>query len=241
MNFFATFDPDEGTYLLTTAGYTALAILALALLLLASFIGGKKREKKGKSDFSTRQLVFCSTALALGVITSMIKFWEMPMGGSVTLFSMLFISLIGYWYGVRIGLITAIAYGVLQLILNPYIISAPQLIFDYIFAFGALGLSGLFSNKKNGLVKGYLLAVLGRYLFAFLSGVIFFGMWAPESFTFFEKFTIPLNPYTYSLLYNGMYLAAEVILTIVFISLPHVKSAMVRVRTMAINETSTNS
>ena len=51
---------------------------------------------------------------------------------------------------------------------------------DYIFAFGALGLSGLFSKSKNGLVKGYIAGVLGRYFFAFLSGMIFFGAYAAD-------------------------------------------------------------
>lgn len=88
---------------------------------------------------------------------------------------MLFLVLIGYWYGLRAGLMTAIAYGFLQLVSDPYIISIPQMLVDYIFAFGALGLSGLFSKSKNGLVKGYIAGVLGRYFFAFLSGMIFFG------------------------------------------------------------------
>ena len=39
----------------------------------------------------------------------MIKFANLPMGGSVTLFSMLFIALIGYWYGPYVGLMTAVA------------------------------------------------------------------------------------------------------------------------------------
>lgn len=41
------------------------------------------------------------------------------MGGSVTLFSMLFIVLTGYWFGVRTGITTAVAYGILQLLINP--------------------------------------------------------------------------------------------------------------------------
>lgn len=62
---------------------------------------------------------------------------------------MLFLVLIGYWYGLRAGLMTAIAYGFLQLVSDPYIISIPQMLVDYIFAFGALGLSGLFSKSKT--------------------------------------------------------------------------------------------
>ena len=97
------------------------------------------------------------TAIALAVVASMIKLpIRMPMGGSATFLSMLFICLIGYWYGTKIGVITALAYGALQLIIDPFIISIPQMLVDYIFAFGALGLSGVFHNAKHGLIKGYL-------------------------------------------------------------------------------------
>ena len=178
LNFFAVPITDEWgtTYQLTTAGYTALVLIMIALLLLACFIGNSI----SKPRFSTRQLVFSAMAIAAAMVTSFIKLFDLPMGGSVTLLSMLFICLIGYWYGLRAGLMTAIAYGFLQLISDPYIISLPQMLVDYIFAFGALGLSGVFSNSKNGLIKGYLLGVLGRYFFAFLSGLIFFGVYAAD-------------------------------------------------------------
>ena len=88
-------------------------------------------------------------AIAAAFVTSEIKLFHLPFGGSITLFSMLFLVLIGYWYGLRAGLMTAIAYGFLQLVSDPYIISIPQMLVDYIFAFGALGLSGLFSSTKR--------------------------------------------------------------------------------------------
>ena len=222
LNFFAVPITDEWgtTYQLTTAGYTALVLIMIALLLLACFIGNSI----SKPRFSTRQLVFSAMAIAAAMVTSFIKLFDLPMGGSVTLLSMLFICLIGYWYGLRAGLMTAIAYGFLQLISDPYIISLPQMLVDYIFAFGALGLSGVFSNSKNGLIKGYLLGVLGRYFFAFLSGLIFFGVYAAD-----YNMSAPV----YSLVYNGAYLGAEALLTIIVLSLLPIKKVMAQLKTMA--------
>ena len=100
--------------------------------------------------------------IALAMVTSYIKVWEMPMGGSVTLLSMLFICLIGYWFGAKYGIITGAAYGLLQFVVDPYVLSIPQVLFDYPFAFGALGLSGFFSNRKYGLQIGYAVGVLGQ-------------------------------------------------------------------------------
>lgn len=222
LNFFAVPITDEWgtTYQLTTAGYTALVLVMIALLLLACFIGGSIKEP----HFSTRQLVFSAMAIAAGMVTSFIKLVDMPMGGSVTLLSMLFICLIGYWYGLGAGLMTAIAYGFLQLVVDPYIMSLPQMLTDYIFAFGALGLSGLFSKSKNGLIKGYLIGVLGRYFFSFLSGMIFFGIYAAD-----YGMSAPI----YSLAYNGAYLGAEAVITIVILCLPPIKKVMVQLKRMA--------
>ncbi len=215
-------DWGEITYQFTTAGYIGLVLIMLALLLLgAAVFGGKKKEK-----MPAKQLAFSAVAIALAMVTSMIKIFHMPMGGSVTLFSMLFIVLIGYWYGLSGGLTAAIAYGILQMLLDPYILSVPQMLVDYIFAFGALGLAGLFSNSgKYGLIKGYIVAVLGRYFFAVLSGVIFFGSYAEGT-----GFSGPL---TYSLAYNGAYLAAEAAITIVVLLMPPVKKALTSVEQMA--------
>ncbi len=206
------------TYSLTTAGYTVLAIAMVLFLLLGFAIFGKKR------TFSAKQLTFSAMAVALAMVTSLLKLWDMPMGGSVTLFSMLFITLIGYWYGFGVGLTTALAYGVLQLIIDPYIISLPQMIFDYILAFGGLGLSGLFSKHKHGLILGYLTGILGRFAFATASGVIFFATYASEFFN---------SPVLYSACYNGAYIGAEAILTLILISLPPVSRALKYVKTIA--------
>ena len=91
-----------------------------------------------------KQLTFCALCIALGVVTSYIKFASLPFGGSITLFSMLFVALPGYLYGVRTGVITGVAYGILQFLIEPYVAAPVQILLDYPLAFGALGLSGLF-------------------------------------------------------------------------------------------------
>ena len=222
MSLFATKLVDDyggTTYNLTGLGYGALVALMLLLLILACYITG------GKTKFKTKHLVFSAVAMALAMITSFLKLFEAPMGGSVTLFSMLFICCIGYWYGLRTGIMTGVAYGLLQLISDPYIISLPQMITDYVLAFGALGLSGIFCNKKNGLVKGYIVGVLGRYLFAFLSGLIFFGMYAEGT---------GMSAPVYSLAYNGSYLGCEAAITLIVLAIPAVNKAFAQVKQMAV-------
>lgn len=209
---------DDGTYALTGAGFTALVLLLVVFLLVGCAVFGQSKK------FSAKQLAFSAMALALATVTSLIKIIDMPMGGSVTLLSMLFVVLIGNWFGLGAGLTAAFAYGILQLIIGPYIISFPQMLVDYFFAFGALGLAGFFRNQKYGLIKGYIAGVLGRYFFATLSGVIFFGMWTPAEFP---------NPLVYSLAYNGAYLGLEALITLILIALPPVAKALAHVKTLS--------
>ena len=213
---------EDGSYALTGAGYTVLALAMIAVLLIACFVTKADQKTKG-----TRRLVFSAMAMALAFVTSFIKLFHLPMGGSITLFSMFFITLIGYWYGLGSGLLCGVAYGILQLVADPYIISIPQMLTDYIFAFGALGLSGVFHNARHGLVKGYILGVLGRYFFAVLSGVIFFGVYAAD---------YNMSPLPYSLAYNGIYIFTEAVITIIIICIPAVSKALAKVKALATQE-----
>ena len=220
MSVFITLQED-GSFLFTTAGYTVIVLLIAGLMILGSAHFTKKK------GIHPKQLAFSAIALSLAVVLSNIKFIRLPMGGSVTLFSMLFVALIGYWFGLGAGLTSAITYGCLQLFIDPYLISFPQLIVDYILAFGALGLSGLFHDKKNGLIFGYLTGVAGRFAFSTLSGVIFFGAYAPEEFP---------NPFVYSAAYNGSYLGIEAGITVAILLIPQVQKAFRYVGLLASGE-----
>ena len=68
---------------LTTAGYAVTIVVGIVLFLTAVFFASKSSSQK---RMSTKQLVFCAAALALAYLTSYIKLFEMPWGGSVTLF-----------------------------------------------------------------------------------------------------------------------------------------------------------
>lgn len=226
-------DWGETTYVPTTLGNVLLVILVIALLggavAFARAQGQKKADAsvsgpKNQGKLTVKQLVFCAMAIALGTVLSNIKLFSFPSSGSVTLLSMLVICLPGYFFGLGAGLLTGVAYGVLQLLINPYVLYPMQLVVDYLLAFGALGLSGLFSHSKNGLLKGYITAVLGRYVFAVISGWIFFGVYAWEGWA----------PLPYSLAYNAIYIFAEAGVTVILLLLPPVKKAMSSVKKLAL-------
>ena len=182
------------------------------------------KEKK----FTTKQLVFSAMAIALAtVIATAIKLPSLPNGGSVTLFSMLLVTLVGYWYGPVVGITAAVAFGILQFITGPYVVHPVQVVIDYPLAFGALGCSGFFSNKKNGLLKGYLAGVFGRFFFASVSGLIFYTVYV-------DAFSENMVAIWASLVYNMTYILPEAVVTVILISLPAVKHALALIKELAL-------
>ena len=151
--------------------------------------------------------------VALAYVLSFVKILHLPFGGSITMFSMLFISLPSYFFGVRYGFMASFVYSLLQLVVDPYIIHPFQLFLDYILPFTCFGLVGFFREKKNGLYIGFILACVVRFLSSTISGYVFFSEYTPETW----------NPIVYTVVYNGSYVFTECVLTIIFISISHVK------------------
>ncbi|MDY3796492.1 MAG: energy-coupled thiamine transporter ThiT [Agathobacter sp.] len=223
LDFFTTTEGawDDGSVRLKAIGIAVVVVIILALVIISAI--SHQRNSENKKILTTKQLVYSAVAIALAIVCSMIKFSSLPMGGSITLFSMLFIVLIGYWYGPSVGIMTAVAYGLLQFVLEPIFYTLPQMLIDYPLAFGALGLSGFFHKKKFGLQIGYIVGVIGRYVFAVISGYVFFGAYAPEG----------TPAIVYSLTYNATYIVPEAIVTLILISIPAVSKALSIVKSRA--------
>ena len=163
---------------------------------------------KSKSILTTREICISAILIAIAfVISEFIPVIKLPYGGKLTYCSMLFVCLIGYFFGPKTGLIASLAYGLLQLIMGSSIVHPIQLILDYPLAYTCLGICGFFHNKKNGLAIGYILSVLGRYICHVISGIVFFGEYAEG------------NVVLYSLGYNLTYILPEAILSLLLIAL----------------------
>lgn len=173
----------------------ALVVTVGLLIYLA-----RRPQRAGKTD--VRALTYGALCMAMSFVLSYIKLWSMPLGGSVTLASMLPLLWYSNKFGVKNGLIAGAAYGLLQLIQKPEIYHWAQVLLDYPLAFGALGLAGCVKNLQLGSVIG----VAGRWIMHILSGAIFFAEWVPEGWS---------NAWVYSAAYNGGYLLAELVLCIV--------------------------
>ena len=193
---------SEGS--LSYAGYGVCIGAGILLFIAAIFFAGKV---SGKKKMGTKQLVFCAMAIALAFVTSYIKILPMPWGGSVTLCSMLFIVLVANWYGVKTGIFVGLAYGILQFIQEPFVLTFFQVCCDYILAFAALGVA--------------------RGVFHSLGGYLYWMDYMPDDFPQSLKMLYPI-------IYNYSYLLVEAVITVIIISIPAVAGGLKRVKQTAV-------
>ena len=187
--------------------FPAWAWIVVAVLLVGGVIAYRSLKGGHKTVWNTKMMAMGAVCIALSSVLSMIKIWKMPQGGSITAASMLPLMLFSYVYGMGPGCLVGALYGVLQFIIEPYFLSLPQMLLDYPIAFGMMGLAGLFSKMDNenlGLTAGVVLASVGRFVAAVLSGVIFFAEYAGDQ-----------NPWVYSIVYNGSYMLPECIICVI--------------------------
>lgn len=154
----------------------------------------------------TRIIAEGAVAVALSVILKDIlpPIFRLPQGGSISAAGMVPLFWFSLRHGLRAGLEIGLVYGLVHMALGGYVINPVQAILDYPLAYAMLGLSGLFKKYP---VAGVGAGVLGRFICHFMSGVLFFAMYAPEG----------MNPALYSAIYNGSYLAVEFIISSIIV------------------------
>lgn len=215
---------EDGYYSLSNAGYYALIAVLLISYVLSALIVDRKQKN---TRLSARRLAVCGVSIAMAFVLSFIKL-EMPYGGSVTLFSMFCICIIGYLYGIKAGLLSAFAYSILQFFQSggSYMLSPMQICCDYFFAFTALGLTGFFYRKKDKFILAYLLAILARGLFHTIGGYLYWMDYMPDNF---PKSLAQLYP----VIYNYAYILAEGAVTIIVLKIPAVSKMFRKLQSMA--------
>lgn len=195
----------------------------------------------------TRKITESAMLIALAIVLELVSKMfipELPFGGQITLVSMLPVVLISYRHGLRWGFVAAFAYSLLEMALGAKTVSAAFLpgyfgdgamigkaivmcLMDYVLAFTALGLGGIFRNTKAkpgiALMGGSLVALGVRYLCHFVSGYILFSGWAEWFFTqegfpawgawLVENLSSAGLGVVYSLVYNGFYMLPEMLFT----------------------------
>lgn len=164
-----------------------------------------------------RRLAETAIMIALSTILAELAVVKLPYGGSVTVFSQVPLIVVSYRYGVKWGLFSGLSMGLIQMLFGmnnfSYVKGIPAylilILADYIIAFGALGLGGMFKDKiKNSIAAislgGAVVSVI-RFLCHFISGVTIWGDYSGGA----------ASVWSYSLTYNASYMLPELIITVV--------------------------
>ena len=168
-----------------------------------------------KSRLHIRALCEGAILLAMAIVLnylSKVVFANMPNGGSVTL-SMFPILFYAHRWGLCRGLLLGFGYGLLDMLLDGgYAWGWQSILLDYLAAYTALGLGGLFKGKRWGIFPGIIVGCLGRFLVHHISGITIYKILVPTEVTGFGVFS---NPHVYSLVYNGVYMIPNTIIALV--------------------------
>ena len=188
----------------------ALAALGVVLLVIA----------RGHIRWTARMLANAALCLALAFVLSYIKLFDLPQGGAVTAASLLPIVAFAYSYVLAPGLVVGVAYGLLQMIQDPWIVTPVQAILDYPLAFACIALAAVARKLPDswGWLAGMALAAVGRFVCHTFTGVVFFAEYAEGT---------GLSPFVYSVSYNS-FVFVDMAICAVVMAFPQVRGALKR-------------
>ena len=173
-------------------------------------------KKFNKAHILAESAMMVALSIAVFIVSDFIP-WPYAYGGGFSLFGQVPIILVSYRHGIRNGLAASMALAIFEMIMGyrnfayvsgiaAYLIVAFA---DYIVAFGCLGFGGIFRNKlKNQsaeLALGGGMVCIIRFICHFVSGVTIWSGYCPEG----------MAVAWYSFIYNGSYMAVELILTVI--------------------------
>ena len=137
-----------------------------------------------ENKLNTRRLAESAIFIAVATVLSIIKI-DVPLGGGLTVLSMLPIILLSHRWGWKWGTLCAFAYSLIQLLLGLDNVGyaaeigpgfVPVIIFlDYVIPYTVLGLSGLaekpFGKTCKAVVIGIIVTFTLRFLCHYITGV----------------------------------------------------------------------
>lgn len=208
MSFFNSFSlcaefSEENTAIVATV--LSIVLCACLIVLVAVLVK--------KPGLNSADIVYGGVATALAFVLSFLKFSPVQYGSSITLASMVPLVLYAYFFGFAKGLVVGVVYGLLQFVQDPYILTPVTFVLDYILAFSSIAIAAvskkIIKNECGALCLGATFTYALRFLFHFVSGIVYFNMGAVWA-------DIPAeSAIVYSLIYQTVYLLPDFALCLV--------------------------
>lgn len=194
-------------------------VALIEFILLALYILDLRKHK-----ITTKEIVMIGLNVAISYVLYIIPLVRYPQGGGITFFSMLPIMLLSLVYGRTIGVTGGLIFGLLKTLNGAFIVHPVQFFLDYILANMALGLAGTFGiDKKYKIFLGSFMAGALSTFISVVSGVVFFGQYAPPD----------MNLWIYSIIYNVSSAGVESFLTSIALTLMPIQSLARRMKPLS--------
>lgn len=218
------------TFDVTIIGGVTLFIIILSLLFKKRQLTGllfrqpgnnKISERPKRKGFSVKKLVAILILFVMSFGFSYLRPLHMSEGGDVTFLSTVILFLVAYFFGGRVGIVTAIIYSFCKIGLDIRVELFDKKhfiaeLYDYILGYGVVGIGGFFSNieKKPGRhLSGFWIGYLVSLSLRFIEGVF--------NCSYFYNETL-----WYSIRYCMGYIGIEAIITILILLIPKVREAI---------------
>ncbi len=157
----------------------------------------------------------CAVLVALSIALCWVEIQIGAQGGSID-FVMIPLFILAYRNGAVYGILSGAVFGLIKcMVAGSLGWGLPSIMFDYVLAYGAVGVAGFFKGKGWALELSTLLGCLARFAIHFLSGVTIYAITVP---TEISGLTIA-SPFIYSVVYNGLYMLPNTVIAVVLMSL----------------------
>ena len=180
--------------------------------------------KNSKTAKNLRALCEAAILVALSVVLTLLRFPPFNIdlwgnGGSID-FVMVPLVVLAWRRGVVWAVPAGLAFGFLKCLISGGIgWGLLSVLLDYVLAYGAVGLAGIFMDKKYGLVLGAIVGSVARFIVHFISGVTIWKIAVGDEVELFGMVFDSSASFVYSLLYNGGYMLGNMIFCVVAVIL----------------------
>ncbi len=157
----------------------------------------------------------CAILVAFAAAISFIEIKIGVLGGSID-FVMIPLFILCYRHGIKYGLISCFAFGLLYcLVGGKFGYGLPSVLLDYVLAYTALGVAGIFKRRPAFLELSVLVGCFARYCVHFISGITLYAITTATE----VGGIVTSNAIVYSLIYNTLYMLPNTVIAVVGMSL----------------------
>ncbi len=163
-----------------------------------------------------RKWIWCCLLLSAAILFSYLQPLQFDEGGETTFLSMLMLILIGYFFGAKEAVVTALLFGFLKYVIDYHSMNNLAEFMDYMLGYGILCVGGIIAYRSKNLLMGYSVGVFLRYIESVINCIYFY----------YRPMDTVLENVWEGFSYSASYVLTEYLLTMFVLMFPIVREAI---------------